>query len=54
MFDRFYIVTKFILPNIEDIKFLLISFDMHCSYLHVNLDKNKYQVQHLTNIRNFC
>ena len=53
-FDRFYIVAKFIPPPIEIIKNLLIIFDTHCSYLNVNLDKNKYLVQHHFNIRNFC
>ena len=53
-FDRFYVVTKFILPTIKDITFLPITFDMHCSYLNVNVNKNKYPVQHLSNIRNLC
>ena len=53
-FDRFYVVTKLILPTTEDIKFLPITFDMHCSYLNVNLNQNKYPAQHLPNIRNFC
>ena len=53
-FDRFHVVAKFILPIIEDIEFLLISFDSHCSNLDVYLHKNEYPVQHLPNIRNFC
>ena len=52
-FDRFYLITKFILPTIEDIKFLPITFDLHCNYLNVNLHKSKYLVQHLSNIKNF-
>ena len=32
-FDRFYIVTKFILPSVNDLKFLPIDFDEQCSYL---------------------
>ena len=54
LFDRFYVVTKFNLPTIEDITFLLIMFDSHCSYLNVNLHKSRYPVQHLPNFRNFC
>ena len=54
LFAGFYVVTKFILPTIEDFKILLITFDTHCSYLNVNLDKNKYPIQHLPNIKNFC
>ena len=53
-FDRFYVVTKFILPTIEDVKCLQITFDSNCTYLNVNLDKNRYSVQHLPNIKNFC
>ena len=53
-FDRFYVVTKFILPAIEDVKFLPINFDSECNYLKVDLDKHRNLVQHLTNKRNFC
>ena len=38
-FDRFYIVTKFKLPRVEDLKFTTIDFDTYCSYLH---DNEKY------------
>ena len=54
LYDRFYVVTKFILPTIEDIKIPWITFDTHCSYLNANWDKNKYLVQHVPYIRNFC
>ena len=29
-FDKFYIVTKFILPSIEDIKFSRLNYDNTC------------------------
>ena len=32
-FDRFYVVTQFILPTIRDSKFVTISFDETCNYL---------------------
>ena len=32
LFDRFYIVTKFILPSIEDIKFSKLKYDHLCIY----------------------
>ena len=32
-FDRFYIITKFILPLIGDIKFLQLTYDDSCSYM---------------------
>ena len=36
-FDRFYLVTKFILPTFDDIKLSPIKYDKECNYLH-NLD----------------
>ena len=32
-FDRFYVVTKFILPTINDLKFSTINFNETCNYL---------------------
>ena len=49
-FDRFYVVTKFILQTIDDIKIPPITFDMICSYLNIQLDKNTHAVKHLPNI----
>ena len=53
-FDRFYRVTKFILPTINDLKFSKIDFDSECSYLNVDLRKHRYPMQYLSNIKNFC
>ena len=53
-FDTFYVVTKIILPTIEDIIFLPVTFDSHCSYLNVNLHKSRYPLQYPLNIKNFC
>ena len=32
-FDRFYVVTKFILPTIGDLKFSKLNFDDTCVYM---------------------
>ena len=32
-FDRFYVVTKFELPKVEDLKLTTISYDFNCQYL---------------------
>ena len=32
-FDRFYAVTKFILPSIKDLKFSKLEYDSTCAYL---------------------
>ena len=47
-------VTKFILPTINDLKFSPVDFDSECSYLIVNLNKHRYATQYFPNIKNFC
>ena len=32
-FDRFYVVTKLILPTLDDLKLLPINYDKDCKYL---------------------
>ena len=32
-FDTFYVVTKFILPSIKDLKFSKLNYDSKCAYL---------------------
>ena len=32
-FDRFYMVTKFILPSIGDLNFSALNYDNTCAYL---------------------
>ena len=49
--DRFYVVTKFILPTIKDFEISPIDFDSECYYLNVDLDKHRYLVHYLPNIR---
>ena len=33
-FDRFYVVAKFEIPKIEDLKLMTTAFDTKCSYLN--------------------
>ena len=49
LFDRFYVVTKFILPMMDDLKVSLIKHDKECKYLS-NLDDNDNE-QIKTNIK---
>ena len=52
-FDRFYVVTKFMLPMIGDIKFFKLNFDSTCVYMkkkYANPDSRKY----LTELRTYC
>ena len=53
-FERFYVVTKFILPTMEDLKFSLIKFDSTCNYLNVNVDRNHFPTQLILNFKNYC
>ena len=35
-FNRFYVVAKFILPSVDDLKFPPIDFDSECIYLNAD------------------
>ena len=53
LFDRFYIVTKFMLPSMGDIKFSKLNFDHTCAYMNEyapNMDSRKY----LTELKTYC
>ena len=39
-FDRFYVVTKFDLPKIEDLHLTTVQSDSKCSYLDMAKDNN--------------
>ena len=52
-FDRFYIVTKFMVPSMGDIKFSKLNFDHTCTYMNEyapNTDSRKY----LTELKTHC
>ena len=36
-FDRFYVVTKFMLPTIGNLKFSKLDFDYTCAYMEMNM-----------------
>ena len=39
-FDRFYVVTKFILPTLDDLRLSPIEYDKNCNYLTRLDDQN--------------
>ena len=47
-FDRFYVVTKFMLPMIGDLKFSKLDFDYTCAYTDkecpTNTDSRRYMI----------
>ena len=47
-FNRFYVVAKFELPKVEDLRLTTVDFDSRCSYLASNgTKKNSYFPKHL-------
>ena len=46
-FDRFYVVMKFILPMLDELKLLSIKNDKECNYLHNSDDQNNGQVKEI-------
>ena len=53
-FDRFYIITKFILPLIGDIKFSNLKFDDSCSYMNKEYTPNTDSCRYLTELKTYC
>ena len=44
-FDRFYVVTKFILPTLDDLKLLPIKYDKECKYIQNLDDQDSEQIK---------
>ena len=53
-FGRFYVVTKFILPTMDDLKCSPIACDSECYYLNVDINRNRCPIQYIPNIKNYC
>ena len=53
-FDRFYVVTKFILPSIGDLKFSKLNYDNTCTYLDNRNTQNTETRKHMLNLMTFC
>ena len=53
-FDRFYVVTNFILPSFNDVKFSPIDFYSECSYLDADLSRYQNRAQYVSNLKNIC
>ena len=54
-FDRFYVVTKFILPTLDDLKLSPIGYDKECKYLQDLDDQNDEQIkQNIRDLFFYC
>ena len=51
-FDRFYVVTRFMLPTIGDIKFSKLDFDH--TYMKKKYAPNTDSRKYLTELRTYC
>ena len=53
-FDKFYVVTKFMIPMIGDIIFSKLNFDNTCMYMKKEYTPNKDSRKYLTELRTYC
>ena len=53
-FDRFYVVTKFILPSIKDLKFSKLIYDNTCAYLDEKNGHNAEAKKYTLDLLAFC
>ena len=53
-FDRFYVVTKFILPSIEYLKFSELTYDHTCAYLDEKNSDNAESKKYTIDLLAFC
>ena len=44
-FDRFYVITKFVLPTLDDLKSSPIRYDKECNYLRKLDDQDDDQIK---------
>ena len=53
-FDRFYIITKFLLPSMGDIKFSNLNFDHSCTYMNKKYAPNMDSSKYLAELKTYC
>ena len=54
-FDRFYVIPKFILPTLDDLKLSPIRYDRDCKYIHNLDDQNNEQIrQNIKDLLLYC
>ena len=54
-FQRFYVITKFVLPILDDLKLHLIKYDEECQYLRNLDDEDNDQIkQNIKDLLFYC
>ena len=53
-FDRFYIITKFMLPSIRDINFSNLNLGHSCTYMNKKYTPNTDSSKYLAELKTYC
>ena len=53
-FDRFYVVIKFMLPMLGDLKFSKLNFDYTCAYMENEYAQNAESRRYMLELKTFC
>ena len=53
-FHRFYVVTKYGLPKLDDLKFMIISYDSDCKYLDDAKSRKNYPIELIKEMKIYC
>ena len=53
-FDRFYIVAKFMLPSMVDLKFSNLNFYHSCTYMNKKYTPNMDSSKYLAELKTYC
>ena len=53
-FDRFYIIAKFTLPSMRDLKFLKLNFGQSCTYMNKKYAPNMDSSKYLAELKTYC
>ena len=53
-FDRFYVVTKFELPKVQDLQFTTIPYDKGCNPLDDTKSKGRYPLGLIEEVKEYC
>ena len=53
-FGRFYVVTKYELPKVEDLKLTTISYDSDCKYLDEAKSRKDYPIELIKEMKIYC
>ena len=54
LFDRFYIIAKFMLPSMGDLKFSNLNFDHSCTYMKKEYIPNTDSSKYLAELKTYC